>query len=231
MKLWGFLLCILSAPILLAQQPATTTTDTTVTYLFSWTQGVPWTSYSIAVKSDGKTHFSGVPHPDSQDADTDPYELDFTMWESDRQKIFDLAQKLNYFQGNYESRLKHIAQTGSKTLEYRSPSVHGSSTFNYSQDPDVQALNKIFMGIATSVDYGRKLTFQYRFDKLGMDQRLKELQELANSHEVEELHIIAPILRRIANDPNLMNISRKTAEHLIKQMEQPDPANGPQGTR
>ncbi len=231
MKLWGFLLCILSAPILLAQQPATTTTDTTVTYLFSWTQGVPWTSYSIAVKSDGKTHFSGVPHPDSQDADTDPYELDFTMWESDRQKIFDLAQKLNYFQGNYESRLKHIAQTGSKTLEYRSPSARGSSTFNYSQDPDVQALNKIFMGIATSVDYGRKLAFQYRFDKLGMDQRLKELQELANSHEVEELHIIAPILRRIANDPNLMNISRKTAEHLIKQMEQPDPANGPQGTR
>ena len=80
------------------------------------------------------------------------------------------------------------------------------------------------MGIATSVDYGRKLAFQYRFDKLGMDQRLKELQELANSHEVEELHIIAPILRRIANDPNLMNISRKTAEHLIKQMEQPRPS-------
>ena len=236
MKRLCLLLCILTAPFLLAQQPATAAPTSvaqgpTVTYTFSWLQGVPWTSYSIAVKSDGKTHFSGVPHPDDQNADTDPYEQDFTMWESTRQKAFELTQKLNYFQGNFDAHLKNIAQTGSKTLEYQSPQVHGSSTFNYSQDPNVQALSKIFIGIATTVDYGRKLAFQYRFDKLGMDQRLKELQELANSHDVEELHIIAPILRKIANDPNLMNISRQTAAKLIKQMEQPDPANGPQGTR
>lgn len=205
-----------AAPLLAAQQPAVSPTsgaqDATVTYLFSWPQGVPWTKYSISVKSDGTTHFSGVPHPDSQYADTDPVEQDFTMWENNRQKIFELAQKLNYFQGNLDAHLKHIAQTGSKTLEYQSPQVHGSSTFNYSQDADVQALNNLFMGIATSVDYGRKLTFQYRFDKLGMDQRLKELQGLLNDHQVEELHIIAPILRKIAADPNLMNISRETAK-------------------
>jgi hypothetical protein len=231
MRLSVLLLCILSAPFLLAQQPASAPTGATVTYLFSWPQGVPWTKYSIAVSADGKTHFSGVPHPDDQNADTDPVEQDFTMWENNRQKIFELAQKLNYFQGNLDAHIKHIAQTGSKTLEYQSPQVHGSSTFNYSQDSDVQALNKIFMGIATSVDYGRKLTFQYRFDKLGMDQRLKELQGLLTSHEVEELHIIAPILRKIAADPNLMNISRETAQHMLKQMAEPDPSVGPQGTR
>ncbi len=227
------LLCILTTPFLLAQQPATSPapTDATVTYLFNWPQGFPWTQYSITVHSDGKTHFSGVPHPDAQDADTDPVEQDFTMWENNRQKIFELAQKLNYFQGNLDAHIKHIAQTGSKTLEYQSPQVHGSATFNYSQDPDVQVLNKIFMGIATSVDYGRKLTFQYRFDKLGMDQRLKELQGLQTDHEVEELHIIAPILRKIAADPNLMNISRETAQHLLKKMAEPDPSVGPQGTR
>ena len=232
MRLFSCVLFLLLAITAFGQQPsAPPALGATVTYGFSWAQGVPWTSYSIAVKSDGKTHFSGVPHPDGQDADTDPFEQDFTMWDDTRQKIFGLAQKLNYFQGKYDSNLKHIAQTGTKTLEYQSPSVHGSSSFNYSQDPDVQALNKIFMGIATTVDYGRKLTFQYRFDKLGMDQRLKELQQLANSHDVEELHIIAPILRKIANDPNLMNISRDTAAKLIKHMEQPDPATGPQGTR
>jgi hypothetical protein len=235
MKRLCFLLSILTAPFLLAQQPTTapapSTQDATVTYVFSWPQGIPWTKYSIAVKSDGKSHFSGVPHPDDQYADTDPVEQDFTMWENDRQKIFELAQKLNYFQGNFDAHIKHIAQTGSKTLEYQSPQVHGSSTFNYSQDPDVQALSKIFYGIATSVDYGRKLTFQYRFDKLGMDQRLKELQGLQTSHEVDELHIIAPILRKIAADPNLMNISRETAQRLLKQMAEPDPSVGPQGTR
>ena len=231
-RLFLLVFCSLAAPFLLAQQPTATAApaDATVTYLFSWPQGIPWTTYSIAVKSDGKTHFSGVPHPDSQYADTDPVEQDFVMWENNRQKIFDLAQKLNYFQGSFDAHIKHIAQTGSKTLEYESPQAHGSSTFNYSENPDVQTLNKIFMGIATSVDYGRRLNFQYRFDKLGMDQRLKELQQLANDHEVEELHIIAPILRKIAADPNLMNISRETARHLIKQMEEPNPSKGPQGT-
>lgn len=232
MRLFSCVLFLLSTITAFGQQPsAPPAPGATVTYSFSWPQGVPWTNYSIVVTQDGKTHFSGVPHPDAQDADTDPFEQDFTMWDNTRQKIFELAQKLNYFQGKYDSNLKHIAQTGTKTLEYQSPTVHGSSSFNYSQDSDVQALNKIFMGIATTVDYGRKLAFQYRFDKLGMDQRLKELQQLASSHDVEELHILAPILRKIANDPNLMNISRDTAAKLIKQMEQPNPANGPQGTR
>lgn len=221
------LLCFLCflGPLLLAQQPvspAATSSQPTVTYLFSWPQGIPWTSYSITVQSDGKTHFSGTPHPDEQDRNTDPVQQDFTMWENNRQKIFTLAQKLNYFQGNYDAHIKHIAQTGSKTLEYQSPQVHGSSTYNYSQNPDVQALGRIFIGIATSVDYGRKLAFQYRYDKLGIDQTLKDLVELQANHEVEELHMIAPMLRKIAADPNMMNIARQSATRLLHVMANPD---------
>jgi hypothetical protein len=51
-----------------------------------------------------------------------------------------------------------------------------------------------------------------------MDERLKELQDLQASHEVEEIGIIAPILRKIVNDPNMMNISRQTAKHLLQTM-------------
>ena len=50
------------------------------------------------------------------------------MSEANRSKIFDLAKKLNYFQGDYDSHLKRIAQTGSKTLEYKSATVHGSTS-------------------------------------------------------------------------------------------------------
>ena len=42
------------------------------------------------------------------------------MSEANRSKIFDLAKELNYFQSDFDSHLKHIAQTGSKTLEYKS---------------------------------------------------------------------------------------------------------------
>ena len=172
------------------------------------------------MQPDGKTHFSGVPHPDETN-DTDTFQQDFTMSEANHQKILELAQKLDYFQQDYDAHLKHVAFTGKKTLQYSSPQIKGSSTYNYSQNADVEELTRIFLGIATTIDIGRKLTFQYRFDKLGMNQRLQELQDLYTSHRAEELTAIVPILRKIAGDPNMMNISREIARHLLHSINQP----------
>ncbi len=99
---------------------------------------------------------------------------------------------------------------------YKSAQVQGSSTYNYSQNPDVQQLTQLFLGLATTLDYGRKLAWNYRFDKLGMNQTLRELEDLQASHQVEELAAIEPILRKIADDSSLMHISRQSAQHLLK---------------
>ena len=191
-----------------------------VRFSFAWSQGVPWQKYTIEVASNGKAHIVGTPHPD-ETSDTDEVQQEFTISEANRQKIFALAQKLDYFRGDFDSHLKHIAQTGTKTLQYESPQARGSTSFNWSQNPDIEQLAAFFQGVAMTVDYGRKLTFQYRFDKLGMDQRMKELEDLQANNGVEELQIIAPILRKIANDPNLMNISRESARKLLNAIGQP----------
>lgn len=219
MKPWFVLLFFLATVPLPAQQAveAAAAGPASVKFSFSWTQGIPWQSYSIDVQSDGKSAFNGTPHPDGT-ADTDPVRKDFVMSAANRQKIFDLAQKLGYFQHDLDAHIKHIAQTGTKTLEYQSASVRGSASYNWSQNPDVQELTRLFGGIATTIDFGEKLAFQYRFDKLGMDERMKELEELQASHGVEELRIIAPILHKIADDPNLMNISRQSAKRLLEGM-------------
>ena len=213
-------LVLLVALSVVAQQPATpaaTPPQASVRFSFDWSQGFPWQKYTIEVQSEGKAHFNGTPQADGT-SDTDPYQQDFTISDANRQKVFELARKLNFFQGNFESRLKHIAKTGVKTLQYDSPQVKSSTTFNWSQNADVEELARLFEAIAQTIDYGRKLAFQYRFDKLGMNQRIKELDELQASHEVEELEIIAPILRKIADDPNMMNISRESAQRLLRAM-------------
>lgn len=214
-------LCLALATVLLvlplaAQQAAESPAQPSVTFNFEWSEGIPWQTYSITVQADGKTHFQGTPAPDQQGGDTDPFEQDFTLSDANRQMVFDLAKKLNYFSGDYDSHLKKIALTGRKTLEYKSPQTQGTATYNYSPNNDVQQLTRLFQGIATTVDYGRKLAFQYRFDKLGMNQRLKELVGLQADHNVEELGAIEPILLKIANDPNLMHISRQSAQQLLK---------------
>jgi hypothetical protein len=216
----GFALAAFLFPFaFLAQEgpaPAPSVADqASVWFNFKWNEGIPWQSYSIRVQADGKTHFDGTPNP-SQGGDTDPVQQDFVMPEADRQKIFDAARKLNYFGGDFDSHLKHIAQTGAKTLAYKSAQVQGSSTYNYSQNADVQQLTQLFVGLATTLDCGRKLTWSYRFDKLGLDQQLRELEQLQASHQVEELSAIESILRKIADDPNLMHISRQSAQHLLK---------------
>jgi hypothetical protein len=192
-----------------------------VTFNFEWSEGVPWRTYSILVQTDGKTHFQGTPAPDEAGGDTDLFQQDFVMSDANRQMVFDRASKLDYFRGDYDSHLKKIAQTGRKTLEYSSGQARGSTTYNYSPNPDVQELTRLFQGIATTLDYGRKLAFQYRFDKLGMDQRLKELVELQASHDAEELNAIEPVLRKIANDSDLMNISRQSARQVLKALNGP----------
>jgi len=213
-----------------AQQPSAPTVapaQASVRFSFDWSQGIPWQKYTIQVAADGKSHFDGIPHPDETN-DSDPVEQDFTMSAANRQKLFELAQTLNYFRGDFDSHLKHIAQTGTKTLQYESSQVNGSTSFNWSHNPDVDWLARFFGGIATTIDFERKLEFQYRFDKLGMDQRLKELEDLQASNGVRELEIIAPILRKIAADPNLMNISRESARRLLRSIDQAkaqDPAS------
>jgi hypothetical protein len=224
---WSIVLLLLTAATLLAQEPAPAAVpvpvpaQATVTYLFDWPQGVPWTKFSIDVQSDGRAHFNGTPHPDANNSDTDPVLQDFNMVPGNRERIFELTQKLNYFQGDMDAHIKRIAQTGQKTLRYQSPQAHSTATFNYSQNPDVKELLQLFTGIATTIDYGRKLEFQYRFDKLGMAQCLKELEQGKADHQIAELHLINPILQKIADDPNVMNIARESAQRLLKSQTAP----------
>jgi hypothetical protein len=186
-----------------------------ITFKFGWDQGRPWTTYAITVAENGATHFSGT--GDSEEyGESDTYQQDFIMSEVNRQKIFQLARDTNYFQGQFETRQKNIAQTGQKTLEYDGASLHNSTTYNYSPNQNVQQLTKLFQSIATTVGYGRKLAYQYRFDKLGMDAQLKDLIDTQSSGFALEIQAIEPILTKIANDPNLMHIARVEARQLLK---------------
>jgi hypothetical protein len=214
--------CALGAPAQTLHQPVAIPqpTGAYVAFKFDWDQGLPWLRYTITVDDSGNTHFEGVGSP-TESGDDDTYTQDFAMSDANRQKIFDLARKTNYFQGNLEAKQKNIARTGQKTLEYHGqaaggdPAIKSSATYNFSPNSDVEELTRIFQAIATTLDFGRKLAFQYRFDKLGVDATLKSIQDMQASHYVEELQAIEPILQKIASDPNMMHINRVTAKQLL----------------
>jgi len=198
-----------------AQQPAAPPNTPTVTFKFSWDEGRPWADYTFTVGENGATHFSGTGNAEENGAD-DHFEQDFTMSEGSLQRIFGAAKATDYFHGEFEAKQKNIAKTGVKTLQYHSPTIHGSTTYNYSPNPNIQQLTKLFQATALTLDYGRKLAFGYRFDKLGMDKRLEELTNLHANGLADEMQAIAPILRKIADDSGVMNIARTQARQLLK---------------
>ncbi len=230
MRLWlikmGIVASLLAASCVSAQVlhqavPVPPPAGAYVAFKFDWDQGRPWLKYTISVDDAGNAHFEGVGNP-IESGDGDSYAQEFTISDVNRQKIFELAKKANYFQGDLEAKAKNIARTGQKTLQYHGNSqgggaaINSSSTYNYSSSAEVQELTRLFQAIATTIDFGRKLAFQYRFDKLGLDARLYSLQQMQDGHFAEELQAIEPILQKIANDPNMMHINRVAAKQLLK---------------
>ncbi len=187
----------------------------TVVFKFNWNLGQPWVNYVFTVQENGATHFSGTGDA-ADDGDNDSFRQDFTLSAAGTQKVFQWAKATDYFQGQFETRTKNIARTGTKTLEFHGPGIDNSTTYNFSPNPNIQQLTKLFQSIAVTIDYGRKLAYQYRFDKLGMDARLKELLDLRASGMADEIQVIEPILRKIADDDEIMHVARLEAQQLLK---------------
>ena len=172
--------------------------------------------YSITLDSNGHLTYRSEPtaDPNGGTAPT-PFVVQWTATDNTRNKVFDSVRKLNYFQGNFESKAK-VAHTGQKTLAYQDASHHTSTRFNYSDNPLVRDLAQTFQSIATTAEMGRKLTYDARFDKLGIDADLKALQEQQHEGNAIEFGSIQPVLQHIAEDPAFMRMSQQRAKDILR---------------
>ena len=183
----------------------------TVTFTCEWPQVHP-PHYSIAVDSAGRAAYTSV--NDAKETG-EPYMLKFTVSEPVRERIFADAQALNYFEATFDFTRHKVAFTGSKTLAYADPKHHSKTTFNWSENRRLMSLTQLFIGIANTVEGGRKLQYLLRFDRLGLNDQLKEMELQANDHYLVEVSIIEPVLSQVADDPNVMDLARQRARRLL----------------
>jgi hypothetical protein len=184
----------------------------TVTFTLAFPNASP-ARYSIAVSADGRAAYQS--DPESEANTGEPYMYRFTIDSENRNKIFDAAKQLKYFNQDFEFRKGKIAFTGNKTLAYKDGDRDFTSTYNWSSNPTVQQLTDLFEGIAETMEFGRRLDYYHAHDKLGLDAELKRLQEMEKGHQLAEIQAIAPILKAIAADTNVLNISRRRAEAIL----------------
>lgn len=228
------ILFLVSASALYAQQNAT------ISFKQVWKEAQP-AEFSIVVHQNGQVEYTSMdkdltPPQErnapvesnaeqsaqaedaaSQDVFHKQFQASNGLWE----KLSGLAKQVNFFDGQFDFTKHAIAQTGKKTLSYSDSSRHTSTTYNYSEDPSIQELTAVFQGISSTIEGGRKLEFDRRFDKLSLDQDLKGLEDMSNNGRLEEVQAIAPLLERLAADRTVLHIAQQRAQRILKKANLP----------
>lgn len=172
--------------------------------------------YSMSVQTDGHAHYDSSGKI-SQDSDVrDSYQTDFNFTEATRARIFELAAQAHYFSGKIDSGNKKLAFTGAKKLTYKDGEKVSSGEYNFSQQPAVQQLTTLFQSVAASLEYGRRITYFHRYQKLALDDELKRMEDQAKRGELAELQAVSPVLQEVYDDSSVINVVRARARRIIE---------------
>ena len=210
LTLWTIVLISVFACVAARAQQAGATVGFTLDF-----QGANPSHYEIVISSDGNGSYSSNGQLDQHSEPADPAALKFTISENIRNQMFDLVKKTHYLKGNVDSGRKNIANTGNKVLTYKDADHNSQATYNFSPVPAIQELTAIFQGLSTTLEFGRRLTYFRKYEKLALDDDLKRMEQMQREKNLGDLQAISPVLNGIANDPSVMNVSRARALRLL----------------
>jgi hypothetical protein len=150
-----------------------------------------------------------------KEAADDDQPLRFQIPESDVSAIFGLADKLGHFNHPLESPLK-VAFMGTKTFRFEAGAEKQEVKFNYSEDPDAQALLDWFERISETEQHVINLERAVKYDKLGVNDALLLLQ-ISFDHKrlVAPLQLL-PLLDRVVKNDSYLHMARERAAGLAE---------------
>jgi len=158
---------------------------------------------SIWVDKNGIGEFNDSPGPEQPP-------VPFRLTAQETGAIFSLAAKLGDFSRPLESGLK-VAFTGEKVFRYQDGVANHEVKFNYSQDPDAQLLADWFERLAETSLHAINLERTARYDRLGLDKALLQLQVSVDRGRLAGAQQLLPILDRIAKTQSTFNRVRERA--------------------
>ncbi|HEY4579467.1 MAG TPA: hypothetical protein VIG89_00410 [Candidatus Acidoferrales bacterium] len=131
-----------------------------------------------------------------------------------RAKIFEMARALRNFQGADLGVHRRVAYLGQKTFRWEKGAEAYETQYNYTLDTNASKLQMIFEGLAQQqIDLGT-LEQKLRYDRLGVNDALRQFEHNVNQRTLPEPERFLPVLDRIAEDTRLIEMARQRARSL-----------------
>ncbi len=211
-RLWvGVALLALIASPSISQQTAGAAV---VTFTFDFPQSNP-AHYSIAVDAAGHARYECTGKV-AEDSEEQPYRAEFEVSAGNRERIFEWAKQAKYFAGKVDSGNSKVAFTGTKILSYQDGQRSFTAKYNYSSVAAILQLTALFQNMAGTLEYGRRLSYYHRYQKLALDEELKHMEAQARNAQLSEIQGVAPVLQEIVEDTSVINVVRARAKGLIE---------------
>jgi len=201
----NFILC--SGALALAASVLPAAGDAVVSFRKIFKGSVP-EFVEIRVRQSGKCTF------DIRQLKEDAAPEEFDMSQGLRDKIFSLAAELNDFKDQDLDVHRKIANLGEKTLRYEKDGQGNETKFNYTLNPAASQLVQIFEGLSRQEDHLQTLRRALRYDRLGVNDALVNLQEDFDNKLLPEPEVLLPVLEQIGNDSRVVEIARTRARAI-----------------
>jgi hypothetical protein len=188
--------------------------EATVTFTLDFPESDP-THYSIVVNASGNASYECMGKV-QKDSEEQAYRSEFEMTPGNRDRIFEWAKQAKYFAGKIDSGNRKLAFTGEKTVSYQDGQRSFTARYNYSSLEPMRQLTALFQNMGGTLDYGWRLAYYHRYQKLALDDELKRMEAQARNNELSEIQGVAPVLQEIADDSSVINVVRARAKELIQ---------------
>jgi hypothetical protein len=165
-----------------------------------------------------KINQAGTGTYDIRQLDEDPNPQPFEVSAPLAERIFALAAKLNNFQNVDLEVHRRLANLGAKTLLYEKGAEKHQTDFNYTLDDTATQLVNIFEGLARQTTDLSDLVRTMRYDHLGVNDVLLQIERDYNNKLLPEPERLLPTLDELAADDKLIDIARARARALASRI-------------
>lgn len=138
---------------------------------------------------------------------------------STTEELFDLCERLNFFQSVELESHKKVANLGRKTLGYERDGRENRVEFNYTQRREAQELTELFEKIAGVQAHIETLEYAIKYDHLSLPKELRQIQVDLEKRALADPELMVPALEKIVRNRRFLNLAQARAQDILERIQ------------